>query len=190
MTNSKLLISALFIAFFGTGCTQILTATTDKPIEEDPGTRSLGSYIDDEIIETKIGVNLRKANSAFGDARVDATAHNGIVLLTGQVPNEAMRQQAADIANKLRKVRKVHNELTVSKNISLMARSSDSWLSTKVKSRLSLNDKLDASRIKVITENGVVYLMGLVSKTESDIAASVAAETTGVQKVVRVFEYY
>ncbi len=190
MIDRKLLISALLVAFLGTGCTQILTATTEEPIEEDPGTRSLGSYIDDEIIETKIGVNLRKANPAFSDARVDATAHNGIVLLTGQVPSEAMRQQAYDIANKLKKVRKVHNELTVSANIALMARGSDSWLSTKVKSRLSLDERLDASRIKVITENGVVYLMGLVSKAESDVAAAIAAETGGVQKVVRVFEYY
>ena len=71
-----------------------------------------------------------------------------------------------------------------------MARTSDSWLATKVKSRLSLNDELDASRIKVITENGAVYLMGLVSKNESDIAAKVTSETTGVQKVIRVFEYY
>ena len=71
-----------------------------------------------------------------------------------------------------------------------MARTSDSWLATKVKSRLSLNDELDASRIKVITENGAVYLMGLLSKNESDIAAKVASETTGVQKVIRVFEYY
>jgi osmotically-inducible protein OsmY len=72
----------------------------------------------------------------------------------------------------------------------MLARSNDAWISTKVKSRLSLDDKLDASKIKVVTENGVVYLMGLVSKSESDVATKIVSETSGVQKVVRVFEYY
>jgi osmotically-inducible protein OsmY len=72
----------------------------------------------------------------------------------------------------------------------MLARSNDAWISTKVKSRLSLDDKLDASKIKVVTENGVVYLMGPVSKSESDVATKIVSETSGVQKVVRVFEYY
>ena len=171
-------------------CTQILSATHEGPIEDDPGSRSLGSYIDDQIIETKVSVNIRKANDAFPQASIDVNSHNGIVLLTGQVPNEELKRVAAAVADQVKKVRKVHNELVIGEPIHLMARTSDSWLATKVKSRLSLNDELDASRIKVITENGAVYLMGLVSKNESDIAAKVASETTGVQKVIRVFEYY
>ncbi len=172
------------------GCTQILTATSDSPIQEDPGSRSLGSYIDDEIIETKATVNIRKTRPEFESAHFTVTSHNGILLLTGQVANPALKEEAAQVANKLKKVRKVHNELSIGDTISMLARSNDSWLSTKVKSRLSLHEQLDASRIKVVTENGVVYLMGLVSKSESDIAAGVASETRGVQKVVRVFEYY
>ncbi|MBO6753784.1 MAG: BON domain-containing protein, partial [Spongiibacter sp.] len=132
----------------------------------------------------------RKANDAFSQASIDVNSHNGIVLLTGQVPNEELKRVAAAVADQVKKVRKVHNELVIGEPIHLMARTSDSWLATKVKSRLSLNDELDASRIKVITENGAVYLMGLLSKNESDIAAKVASETTGVQKVIRVFEYY
>lgn len=171
-------------------CTQILTATNDEPIQEDPGSRSLGSYIDDQIIETKATVNIRKTRPEFEDSHFTVTSHNGIVLLTGQVASEALRQEAAKVADQLKKVRKVHNELSVGEASSMLTRSNDSWLSTKVKSRLSLNEQLDASRIKVVTEQGVVYLMGLVSRSESDIAAKVASETKGVQKVVRVFEYY
>ncbi|WP_373083176.1 BON domain-containing protein [Zhongshania sp.] len=172
------------------GCTQILTATTDKPITDDPGSRSLGSYLDDEIIETKALVNIRKTDPALQSARINVTSHNGIVLLTGNVPNARLSQVAGDVANEVKKVRKVHNELAIGADVNMIARSNDTWISAKVKSRLSLDEKLDASKIKVVTENGIVYLMGLVSKAESDTATKIVSETTGVQKVVRVFEYY
>ena len=190
MKPTQRALYALLLSSFLAGCTQILTATNDTPIQEDPGSRSLGSYIDDQIIETKATVNIRKTRTELEDAHINVTSHNGIVLLTGQVANAELKHEAATVADKLKKVRKVHNELSVGDASSMLARSNDGWLSTKVKSRLSLNEQLDASRIKVVTEKGVVYLMGLVSKSESDIAAQVASETKGVQKVVRVFEYY
>lgn len=172
------------------GCTQIITATTDEPIANDPGSRSLGSYVDDEIIETKVLVNINQTDPALKSSRISATSHNGIVLLTGNAPNDRLRQLAGEVATNVKKVRKVHNELATGTDVSMLARSNDAWISTKVKSRLSLNEQLDASRIKVVTENGIVYLMGLVSKAESDTAATIVSETSGVQKVVRVFEYY
>jgi osmotically-inducible protein OsmY len=112
------------------------------------------------------------------------------VLLTGNAPDDGLRQLAGEITAGVKKVRKVHNELSTGTDISMLVRSNDTWISTKVKSRLSLNEQLDASKIKVVTENGIVYLMGLVSKAESDTAATITSETSGVQKVVRVFEYY
>lgn len=172
------------------GCTQVITATTEQPLQEDPGTRSLGSYIDDEIIETKVMVNIGNTSEALANSHINAVSHNGVVLLTGQTPTEALKQQAVEIAQAVKKVRKVHDELQVGANSSMLARSNDTWISTKVKSKLSLDNQLDASRIKVVTESGVVYLMGLVSKAEADTASRIAAETSGVQKVVRVFEYY
>ncbi|MBW2940223.1 BON domain-containing protein [Zhongshania aquimaris] len=178
------------LTLFMSACTQIITATTDKPIADDPGSRSLGSYVDDEIIETKVLVNINKTDPALKASRISATSHNAIVLLTGNTASEDLRQLAGEVASGVKKVRKVHNELSVGADVSMLARSNDAWISTKVKSRLSLNEQLDASKIKVVTENGIVYLMGLVSKAESDTAATVVSETSGVQKVVRVFEYY
>jgi osmotically-inducible protein OsmY len=180
----------LTLALLMSACSQIITATTDEPIADDPGSRSLGSYVDDEIIETKVLVNLNKANPALKASRISATSHNGIVLLTGNAPDDGLRQLAGEITAGVKKVRKVHNELSTGTDISMLVRSNDTWISTKVKSRLSLNEQLDASKIKVVTENGIVYLMGLVSKAESDTAATITSETSGVQKVVRVFEYY
>ncbi|AKH68881.1 putative periplasmic or secreted lipoprotein [Spongiibacter sp. IMCC21906] len=182
----SLIIAALTIS----ACTQVITATTEQPLQEDPSTRSLGSYIDDEIIETKISVNIRNTSAELEAAHINAVSHNGIVLLTGQAPNNDLVNQAFDIAEAVKKVRKVHNEISIGENSSMLARSNDTWISTKVKSKLSLNSQLDASRIKVVTENGTVYLMGLVSQAEAETASKVASETSGVQKVVRVFEYY
>lgn len=182
----SLIIAALTIS----ACTQVITATTEQPLQEDPGTRSLGSYIDDEIIETKISVNIRNTSADLNASHISAISHNGIVLLTGQTATGALKNQAAELAEAVKKVRKVHNEITIGENSSMLARSNDAWISTKVKSKLSLNSQLDASRIKVVTESGTVYLMGLVSQAEAKTASKIASETSGVQKVVRVFEYY
>lgn len=190
MNTSTRTIVSIALAFLLTACTQIITATTDEPIADDPGSRSLGSYVDDEIIETKVMVNINKTDPALKMSRISATSHNGIVLLTGNTANDSLRQLAGEVATGVKKVRKVHNELSTGADITMLARSNDTWISTKVKSRLSLNEQLDASKIKVVTENGIVYLMGLVSKAESDTAATIVSETSGVQKVVRVFEYY
>lgn len=172
------------------GCTSIISSSTSEPLTEDPGSRSLGSYIDDEIIETKVVVNIRNGINDQHSSAVSAHSHNGIVLLLGQLQSAADVAKASEIAQEVKKVRKVHNEITTGARISLVVRSNDTWITTKVKSRLSLNEQLAASKIKVVTENGVVYLMGLVSSTESQIAARIASETKGVQKVVRVFEYF
>ncbi|MBD2859726.1 BON domain-containing protein [Spongiibacter sp. KMU-158] len=175
---------------FLSGCTQILTATADGPIVEDPGSRSLGSYIDDQIIETKATVNIRKTDPDLENAPFNVHSHNGIVLLTGQVSSQVLKNQAGDAANKLRKVRKVHNELSVGPKPSFWSGVGDGWLETKVDTKLTFSKSLDASRIKVIAEDGVIYLMGIVSQAESEQAAKIASQTDGVKKVVRVFEYY
>lgn len=173
----------------GSGCSSIISATSDGPIEETPGKRTLGAAIDDQIIETKSRVNIRAAHKDLENARVDAVSYNGIVLLIGQVPTEAARKLAAETAAQIKRVRRVHNELVVTGKISFLARSNDAWLSTKVKSKLALSDDLDSGRIVVVTENGVVYLLGIVTAREADIATELVRQTNGVQRVVRVFEY-
>ena len=86
-------------------------------------------------------------------------------------------------------MRKVHNELTVAGKTSYLSRTNDSWLTTKVKSAMAAAESADSTRIKVVTENGVVYLMGLVTREEADAAADIARHIQGVQKIVKVFEY-
>jgi osmotically-inducible protein OsmY len=111
------------------------------------------------------------------------------VLITGQVPTEALKKQIGKLVSGVDNVRVVNNELTISAPSSLTTRASDSMLTSNVKLRFVNDKKLIADRIKVITENGTVFLMGIVSRTEGDIATDLARTTSGVQRVVKMFEY-
>jgi osmotically-inducible protein OsmY len=180
-----LLFSTLLLA----GCGSFLSAIGSEPIEDDPGERTMGAKMDDESIETKAQVNINAADEGFKAAHFTVTSYNGFVLIVGQVPDEALRQKASDILRDIRKVRRIYNELEVRGNTSAMTRSSDAWLTTKVKSTFLANNTIEGNRVKVMTENGVVYLMGLVSKTEAERIVDSASGHGGVQKVVRLFEY-
>ncbi len=161
----------------------------DQPIREQPGKRTWGTTLDDEIIETKSLVNIRKSAPQFEGANVSVTSFNGIVLLTGQVPTEELRTQAGHVVQKVRGVRRVHNELQVAGVTSGIIRSNDAWLTAKVKTAFVTYKNVDGSRIKVVTENGVVYLMGLVTNSEAQAAVNVARNVSGVQRIVKIFEY-
>ncbi|MCR8923704.1 BON domain-containing protein [Dasania sp. GY-MA-18] len=171
------------------GCSKIISMTTDGPLDQDEGERTTGSVIEDEIIETKILVNLDKTDPQLAQSNISVTCYNGVVLLTGQVRDESLRQMAANVANDIRKVRKVHNEISVSGAISMVARSNDTWITTKLKSKMLIQPKIQGGRIKVVTENGTVYLMGLLTREEGARVADLARQTGGVQKVVILFEY-
>ena len=171
------------------GCSNILTATTAEPIEENSGTRSWGTYIDDEALETKALVNIRKADPGFADAHVIVIGFNGTVLLAGQVPDEKLRSKAADVVKELFGVKRIYNEISVAGNTSAMVRSSDTWITAKIKTALITSSEIQSLRIKVVTENGIAYLMGLVTKAEAERVVDVTSSVYGVQKVVRLFEY-
>lgn len=110
-------------------------------------------------------------------------------LLVGQAPSPAQRQEAYDIVSKVPNIKRIYNEITISGATTAMQRSSDSWVTTKVRSALLAKPGLSSNNIKIVTENGVVYLMGKVSRSEAELAADAARRITGVQKVVKVFIY-
>ena len=179
----------LSLIFILQACSNIISLTTDGPLEQDEGERTTGSFIDDEIIETKILVNLDKTSKELAQSHISVTSYNGIVLLTGQVQNEQLRQLAAKTASKISKVRRIHNELSISGDSSMVARSNDVWITSKLKSKMLIKPKIESGRIKVVTESGTVFLMGLLSREEGERVADLARQTGGVQKVVIIFEY-
>jgi len=172
------------------GCTTIVSKTTgEEPVGIDKTERSFGRFIDDELIETYVGANLLKADPGYQSAHLRVISFNGIVLLVGQVKSETLRDEAVVTANQVRNVKRVHNELTVSGPISIPARTNDSWLKTKIKAAMLADKGINPLEVKVVVENGIVYLMGLVGKPQADLAVNIARQTYGVQKIVKVFEY-
>ncbi|MBT8149479.1 MAG: BON domain-containing protein, partial [Gammaproteobacteria bacterium] len=132
---------------------------------------------------------LKKLDRRFKQSQVKVTSYNGVVLLTGNVPAADLRDTATATVQKIRKVRRVHNELNVSPPRSIGAKLSDSWLATKVRTRFLFNKHIHTSRIQVIANNGVIYLLGLVNHQEADYIVNNAKSIYGLQKIVRVFEY-
>jgi osmotically-inducible protein OsmY len=170
------------------GCGSMLATMDAGTIEEDPGERTFGRWIEDGNIETKATVNIHAADEAFHDAHLVVVSYNGYVLLAGQINSEHLKVIATDVTRDVRGVRRIYNELEIAAPSSAMTRSSDAWITTKVKSWLLGAKDIEASRIKVVTENGVVYLMGLVAKAESERIAEATSSISGVQRVVRLFE--
>lgn len=173
------------------GCATILTETTgDEGIVEDPTRRTAGTVVEDQSVETRILVNLRSREPAFRDTSIDVISHNGIVLLVGQVSEEWLIEEAADIAaDTSNHVRRIHNELEVAGSRGLLSRGNDTWLATKVRTQLSFNEDISADRIRVIANNGRIYLMGIVEREMGERAADLARNVGGVNRVVTAFEY-
>ena len=148
--------------------------------------RSAGIYIEDENVELKSRIRLI---DKFSDAHVNATCYNLSVLLTGEVPSEQMKKDIEQTIRAVPSVKNVHNELVIAGNTSLASRSSDTLVTTNTKARFINNGKFSINHVKVVTEAGTVFLMGLVTREEGDAAAELARTTSGVSRVVKVFEY-
>jgi osmotically-inducible protein OsmY len=151
--------------------------------------RPAGAFTQDEIIEDKSSL---KINQRYGpDTHVNVTSYNGIVLLSGEAPSEAVRGDVEAIVRREggTSVRAVHNYLTVGPVASMGARTEDTVTTSKVKGRFVDAQKFQINYVKVVTEASTVYLMGIVKRREAEDATAIARTTSGVKRVVRLFEY-
>lgn len=170
-------------------CTEIISAVREDPIQPDPSKTSLGTDLDDFQMETAIGVNIKKASPQLDAAHINVNAYNGVILLTGEVANTALRTLAGDTARAYRGVRLVHNELAIQGKSSFLSRTNDTWLKTKLRTKLIADDQVRSPTIKIVVESGNVYLMGILRRGQADQAAKIASNTSGVKRVVKLFEY-
>ncbi|WP_111414260.1 BON domain-containing protein [Billgrantia lactosivorans] len=190
MTSPRLfasLLAALLLALGG--CTTVTGVTNPGTIDENYGRRTLGAQVEDESIETKIAHNLRRSDARLGDARINVDSYNGIVLLTGQVPSEELKEKANEVAMDVRNVRDVHNELSVAANLPASQRLSDTWTNTRIRTALAADESIDTGGLRFITENATVYIMGMVTRAEADRIVDAVADLGGVQRIVKVFDY-
>ena len=183
------LLTSAFLLIALSGCTSMSKGMSDQPTDQDHGSRTFGAFVEDGNIERKVSVNLARASEELDQSRIVVVSFNGNVLLAGQVASEDLKAQAGNIADQVRHVRHVHNELQVIGNNSFIARTNDTWLTSKVKSRLFVNGDAPGWRTKVVTENGVVYLMGLLTRDEAEAVVSQVQKVYGVQKIVKIIEY-
>lgn len=149
--------------------------------------RTTGIFVEDQNIELKVASRI---NERFrNQVNVSATSFNRLVLLTGEAPNEALKSEIGAVARSVESVRDIVNDIQIAAPSSYGARSNDAYITSKVKARLLDTKASLANNVKVVTDSGTVYLMGLVTQEEGKDAADVASTTSGVRKVVKVFEY-
>jgi osmotically-inducible protein OsmY len=149
--------------------------------------RSVGEQVEDKSIELKVGGQFREN---FGDAvRVTVTSYDGVVLLTGDTISRDFKSRATEIARKVENVKSVSNQLDVVKELaSFGVVSNDIWITSKVMTTLATTKEVPSRTIVVTTDRGVVYLMGLVTQREGDMAAAAAAKVSGVKRVEKLFQ--
>lgn len=152
--------------------------------------RTSGTIVDDQTIEMRAYKAIADIKPKGADSHITAISYNNALLLVGQVPNENLKYAIVSECQKLQKVKQVYNEMTVEAPTTMKVRANDAFITSKVKGEYLVQAKVDASRIKVVTEDSVVYLMGLVNRDEESAAVEIARDVKGVQKVVKVFEYY
>jgi osmotically-inducible protein OsmY len=173
------LLQGCGLALLGAGGAMAYTTIEDR--------RSTGTQLDDEAIGRRASVLIEER---FGSkVHVNITVYNRAVLLTGEVPDDAIRTEVERVVLAVPNVRGATNELQLSGASSVGARTNDSYLTSKVKARFLEAQRFRPVHVKVVTESGVVYLLGVVTDREAEEAADIARTTGGVRKVVKIFEY-
>lgn len=178
----------MFAALLVQGCAPVILGGVAGGATVAHDSRTTGTVIEDETIELKIANSVFEDSELRARAHINATSYNTMVLLTGETPTEAMRQRVEEQARHTDKVSQVYNELRVAPPSSLSARTNDTWITTKVKTQLFRIKGFDPTRVKVVTEHSVVYLMGLLTRKEASAVAELSRRVGGIQKVVKFFE--
>ncbi len=184
LTPLAVLISALLLQGC-VGAVVVGSAAVATKTATDP--RTVGTQVDDGTLELRASNALSKNEQLKKDARVNVMAYQGKLLLTGQAPTQALSEEAKKIAMGVEGVTEVYNEIRIMQPISLGTISMDTWITTKVRSQLLASDTVKSSNVKVTTENGEVFLMGLVTDTEAKAAADIASRVSGVKHVTTAF---
>jgi osmotically-inducible protein OsmY len=185
-TSLSLVLAGALLAGSLAGCAPLIVAGAAGTALMATDRRTSGAQIDDEAIELRASLRLREA---LGDrVHINVTSYNRQVLLTGEAPTDAMRQQAEQIAARVENVRGIVNEIGVASPTTLPQRSADALITGKVRASLVDAQDLQANAFKVVTERGNVYLMGRVTQNEAERATGIARQIGGVQRVVRIFE--
>lgn len=185
---TKLTIVLLSSLLFSSGCTSIITAVSDQPVYENKTSRSLGEKLDDRVLRSKAIINL-SADKALSGSNIEVYSYEGHILLVGQVANKELAARAENAIKPLRDLRGVKNLLSIGDKAPFIRRSKDTFIGTKLRTKLLLNNEASVGNIKLVVEKAEVYLYGLATKEQAELAISLAKETRGVKTVVNAINY-
>lgn len=179
--SASLLQGCVLLAAAGAGAATTAVVVHDK--------RPLQTIADDQNIELTAFNKVNQNPNFNQNCHIVTVAFNHGVLLVGQVPDQNIRQQVESMVQSLPKVSRIYNQLEVTAPTTPEVRTNDTWITTKVKSQMLTTQDLHSIQIKVVTENSTVYLMGIISHKQAQMAADVARRVSGVKRVVTLFEY-
>ena len=188
MSKLKLILLFILPLTLLPGCAAVVATGVVTGVSVAQDRRSTDAVLDDQGIEYHIGNSLYANKELYNQSHINITSYDGVVLLTGETPNEAFKQEVTDRAKAVAKVKRIHNEVVISEPSAISSISNDSWITSKIKSSLATDESINPFYIKVVTERGVVYLMGIVTQAEADKAVEIAVQTSGVQRVVKIFD--
>lgn len=184
-TCSLILLSSLLLQ--GCVAAALVGGAAATKVATDP--RTMGTQVDDATLEARVYSALNQDAQIKQEARAITVAYSGRILLIGQVPNENTKVQASNLTKGAEGVSEVYNEMRIAQPISLLQQSKDSWITSRIKSELLINNQVKTTSVKVVTENGEVFLLGNVTQEQGNAAAEVARKIPDVKKVVKVFKY-
>ena len=170
------------------GCPAIVAGTAATGVVLAQDRRTTGTIVEDQSITLKAMKAISDELNDDEDAHVSPHTYNNNLLLVGQAPTEDLRERIEYTVRQIEKVRNVYNEIKIAAPTSTLVRSNDSWITTKIKSEMLMHKEINVARVKVVTEDGVVYLLGILGPKEEGIAVDIARHTKGVKKVVKIIE--
>lgn len=190
MSNIKKLILLGCVSAMVTGCVPAVFVAGGAAGAAIGGDNRSVQRISDDTDMAYRANNLIQANQTLAEqTHINVTVFDGIALMTGQAPNEKLKQEAEALVKSVKNIKKVYNQVRIGENTGAFARSQDGLITTNVKTRMLTTTDLKSNQFKIVTEDGVVYIMGLTTRQQADIAADVASHSSGVKQVVKLIVY-
>jgi osmotically-inducible protein OsmY len=190
---SKMKNQQLALIFVGIiaiqGCAAVVVGAGVSAASAAHDRRTLGTQLDDKTAGSRLSIALSKDETINTQTNINVHVFNGTALLLGQAPNEQLIRKAQALAESVKNIKKLHNQIRIASPISTATRSHDLWLASKIKTKLLSDKRIDGLHVEVEVEYSEVFLMGLVSEKEASIAVDIARNVDGVKQVIKAFEY-
>lgn len=187
LTTTPLILLALYLL---SGCTAAVVGGAVVGTSVVMDKRTTGDYVEDQNIKSKFTHLYYQDDELSEQTHINVTSYNRQVLITGEAPTEQLKQKLSHIAGQIKNVRKYFNEVSIGQPSSMSTRTNDSYLTSKIKTSVFTHmSELDGAQVKVVTENGSVFLMGLVTREQGNQITEITRTTNGVKRVIKLFEY-